>query len=342
MDRTPETLLEAVSYFADPDRAHEYAVAMRWPNGVACPRMGCGNADVQVIATRKLWRCKECKRQFSVRVGTIFEDSPIPFTKWLPAFWLLTNTKNGTSSCELARGVGVSQKTAWFMLHRIRETMTTRTFETKLQGEVEADETYVGGRRKNDGRVRGRKSPGPQAGKAMVFGVIERGPKGKSRVRAEVVPNVQSRTLLPKLRDNVAFGSTVYTDDMAAYNALSTWGFKHFVINHAVSYVEGRVHTNHIENFWSCLKRTLHGTYIAARPFHLDAYLDEQVFRFNEREDNDRGRFVKVLKGTDGKRLTYKALTTSHPRWRALPVAPIPPRRRKMDETPISGVSDRV
>ncbi len=278
-------------------------------------------ASVQAITTRKKWRCKDCKRQFSVRVGTIFEDSPIPFSKWLPAFWLLANTKNGTSSCELARALGVTQKTAWFMLHRIREAMRTQSFERKFSGEVEVDETFIGGasenRRGNSGAKRSRGSARANVSeKAVVFGVSQRDPEGKTRVRAMTVRNARRTSLLPKLNENVAFGATVYSDASLAYSALPSYGFKHYVIDHAVKYVEGRVHTNHIENFWSCLKRTLGGTYIAARPFHLDAYVHEQAFRFNEREDNDAGRFVKALKGVDGKRLTYAVLATSHPRWR--------------------------
>jgi transposase-like protein len=234
MDRTPETLLEAITYFADPDRAHEYAVAMRWPNGVACPRQGCGSASVQAIKSRKIWRCKECKRQFSVRVGSVFEDSPISFSKWLPAFWLLSNTKNGTSSCELARHLKVSQKTAWFMLHRVREAMRTRTFERKFSGDVEVDETFVGGkaqnRRGNSGARRGAGTArANKSEEAVVFGMVQRDENGKTRVRAQTVANTRSATLLPKLRDNIAFGATVYTDATFSYQSLASWGFTHHV-----------------------------------------------------------------------------------------------------------------
>jgi transposase-like protein len=281
MDRTPQTLLEAVTFFADPDLAHAYAVQMRWPNGIACPRMGCGSASVQFIATRKLWRCKECKRQFTAKVGTIFEDSPIPFSKWLPAFWLLSNTKNGTSSCELARALGVTQKTAWFMFHRIRETMATRTFEHKLQGEVEIDETFVGGkaqnRRGNVGSRRGYGTKRPQKSeKAIVLGMIQRGGK----VRAMTVPNVKGTTLVPRFANTFAAARRSTPTPGVATTPRSI-SYNRLVIDHAMRYVEGRVTTNRIENFWSCVKRTLHGTYIEVRPFHLDAYLDEQVFRFN-------------------------------------------------------------
>lgn len=314
---TPTTLLQAVAYFADPDRAHAYAVKLRWPNGVACPRQGCGSASVQAIATRKTWRCKECKRQFSVKVGTIFEDSPIPFTKWLPAIWLLANTKNGTSSHELSRALGVTQKTAWFMFHRIRLAMKAETF-APLSGEVEADETFVGGRVRATARTATgmpKLAHGPATGKTTVFGMIQRGKP--SRVRAMVVPDHKRSSLLPPLRANVLPGSVLYTDALRSYRNIED--FHHAFVDHMVTYVEGRVHTNTIENFWSCLKRTLHGTYIAPRAFHLDAYLDEQVFRFNARDGKDADRFVATLKGADGRRLTYEALTTSHPIWRLRP-----------------------
>jgi len=331
---TPRTLIEAVTYFADPDRAHAYAVKMRWPNGIACPRMGCGSASVQVIASRKKWRCKECKRQFSVRVGTIFEDSPIPFTKWLPAFWLLANTKNGTSSHELGRALGVTQKTAWFMFHRIRLAMKDTSI-APLSGEVEADETFVGGKQRSTYTTDlgfKKSKHGPATGKTTVFGVIQRGvreTKTRSRVRAMVVPNHKASSLIPRIYSNVLPGSVLYTDALRSYRR-TDHDYTHKFIDHSLRYVEGRVHTNNIENFWSCLKRTLHGTYIAPRAFHLEAHVDEQVFRFNERGDNDSGRFAKALKNADGRRVTYKALTKSHLVWRLKPgraaLSPIHPQ----------------
>ena len=310
------TLLEAVAYFADAERAHDFAVRIRWPHGPACPRLDCGNADparIQYIATRKKWRCKECKRQFSVKVGSIFEDSPIPLTKWMPAIWLLASNRNGISSCELARALSVTQRTAWFMLHRIREAMATPTHD-RLSGEVEADETYIGGKQRNKrgniGRQQtGAKSLGPQAGRTVVMGLIERG----GRVRAFTVPNVRRSTIMPRIVEHVGPGSTVYTDALRSYHDVSQ-SYVHHVIDHAVSYVEGQVHTNSIENFWSVLKRTLGGTYIAARPWHLDAYLDEQIFRFNSRKGNDGDRFLAAAKATDGKRLTYRDLTARNPK----------------------------
>jgi transposase-like protein len=324
MERAPRTLVEAVRYFSDPDVAHAYAVKLRWPNGIACPRHGCGNADparIQAIPTRRIWRCKECKRQFSVRVGTIWEDSPIPFSLWLPAIWLLANAKNGISSHELGRALGVTQKTAWFMLHRIRIAMRARSF-AKLEGEVEADETYVGGVRKTNWVSKAgfkKLQHGPGEGKTTVFGVIQRGTKEEpSQVRAMVVPDRSSRSLVTSVREHVLAGSVLYTDAWGPYRQLKK-DYVHLWIDHFVSYCQGRVHTNGIENFWNCLKRMIQGTYLAPRPWHLHAYVDEEVFRFNERKDNDAGRFDKVLRGVDGRRITYAQLTGSSPTWRLKP-----------------------
>jgi transposase-like protein len=224
---------------------------------------------------------------------------------------MLGGCRNGCSSYELARGLGVTQKTAWYMLHRIRLAMKDDD-TTRFGGEVEVDETFVGGKAKNQrGNVGARTKAGTVSKKAAVFGMIERG----GRVRAMTVPNVRRATLLPRILHNIQSGSTLYTDSLPSYADAPLW-FRHEVINHAEAYVRGRVHTNSIENFWSCVKRTLGGTYISVRAFHLDAYLAEQVFRFNARDEKDGARFVATAKGADGRRLTYKGLTTSHPRWR--------------------------
>jgi transposase-like protein len=343
MDGTPKTLLEAITYFADPARAHAYAVKYRWPNGIACPRHGCGSADVQVLYSRNMWRCKECKRDFSVKVGTIFEHSPIPLTKWLPAIWLLTNTKNGTSSCELARDLGVTQKTAWFMFHRIREGMRGKTY-ARLGPRVEVDETYVGGRKRVSHPLAalGRKHLGPRAGKTIVLGLVERSERNRAgNVRAMVVPNVTRATLHGAISEHVERGSTVYTDSWPAYTGLLD--YMHYVINHDEDYVRGHIHTNTIENFWSLLKRSLKGTYICARPFHLSRYVDEQAFRFNTRDVKDGIRFAMALKRTDDTRLTYKTLTSANPRAGTMARPKIhKPRRRHVTDAPITGKSDRT
>jgi transposase-like protein len=284
-------------------------VELRWPSGVHCPT--CGRADVRFIATRRLWECKEkhSRRQFSAKVGTIFEDSPIDLGKWFAAIWMVANCKNGISSYEMHRALGVTQKTAWFMDHRIRLAMKTGSF-LKMSGKVEADETFIGGLAKNMHRhVRERKIKGTGgSGKEAVLGIIERGSEqGPSRIKTAHVPNVRRRTLGPEIRAAVEPGSYVYTDALKSYLDLSDV-YTHEVVDHAIEFVRGNVHTNNLENFWSLLKRTLKGTYVSVDPVHLDAYLDEQAFRFNEREHNDGARFRKVVSSVAGKRLTYREL----------------------------------
>jgi transposase-like protein len=299
----PQTLQQAINHFADPQRAHEAIVALRWPYGVACPRLGCGSADVHFIATRRIWRCKECKRQFSAKVGTVFEDSPIGFDKWLPALWMLTNCRNGVSSYEIERALGVSQKTAWFMLHRLRLAMK-EDVNDQMIGPVEADETFVGGRRRLRAWDPNPRKHGPHEGKTIVMGIVQRG----GRARAIVVKDTKGRTLLPKIYEHVARGATVYTDEHAGYRGLKS-DYVHHVINHTQRYVDRHITTNRVENFWSCLKRTLGGTYIAPRPFHLERYVDEQIFRFNVRGQKDADRFAEAARGADGRRLTWAQLT---------------------------------
>jgi transposase-like protein len=303
--RTPCNLLEAGAYFADKDRALQFFVNIRWPNGVACPRYGCGSAHVAFMPKWRAWYCNECRKQFTAKVGTVLEDSPLGFDKWAFAIWMLGGDRNGTSSYELARKVGVTQRSAWFMFHRIRYAMSVGSYE-KFAGPVEMDETYIGGKAQSD-RLNpdtGKFMPtGPQQGKSIVAGIIER----KGKVRAFVVPNVQRATLAPIIAKHVMPGATMYTDALPSYNNLSD-EYKHFVINHAIEYVNGHIHTNSIENFWAGLKRTISGTYTFTSVQHLERYLDEQIFRFNNREKKDATRARTVIKQTDGKRLTYKNL----------------------------------
>jgi transposase-like protein len=309
----PKTLIEAVRLYADPEIAHKFVTALRWPNGVACPRQGCGSANVHFIKTRRTWRCNDCKRQFSTKVGTIFEESPLGYDKWLPAIWLITNAKNGISSCEIARALSVTQKTAWFMLHRIRAAMKSGTFE-KFAGPVEADETYIGGLVKsmNAKRRRNIEKPwmrGRLAQKTPVMAVVERSTKDhKGKVRAFVTPFVEGGDVKGFIRKHVLAGAEVHTDGGRWYQGLDQ-EYIHHVIDHAYEYVRDNVHTNSIESFFSVLKRTIKGTYIAPRPQHLQRYIEEQVHRFNEREKTDGERFPVVVKQADGVRLTYKKLT---------------------------------
>jgi transposase-like protein len=334
----PKGFRKAAVYFSDPKRCLDYVVSRRWPDGVVCPK--CGSTKVYFLATQLRWKCsqKHPKRQFSAKVGTIFEDSPIGFDKWLPAMWLIANCKNGISSYELARALEVTQKTGWFMLQRIRLAMQSR-HGGKLGGPgsvVEVDETWIGGKARSMNKGRrgkvsrneqgGVKKRGPYSvsGKAIVMGMLERG----GRVKLHVVPNVKGKTLRPLVREHVEKGSELHTDELQSYTQLDqpvfdpmgehTFGeypvdYIHKAVNHAAGeYVRGNVHTNRMENFWSLLKRGIRGTYVSVEPFHLFRYLDEQAFRFNERkhEDGDAGRFALVVDAVAGRRLTYKQLTS--------------------------------
>jgi transposase-like protein len=305
----PETLLEAIRYFADPDASLSFMVALRWPEGVACP--GCGCDRHSFLSTRRIWKCKGCQKQFSVKVGTLFEDSPIPLEKWLPALWLVVNCKNGISSYELGRALGVTQKTAWFMCHRLRRAMQTET-AGKIGGEVEVDETYIGGKARfmHRGKRKLKITGTGGMGKIAVMGLLERhGEDGHSTIKvAKVVPNVRRKSLSPEVREHVEEGSEVFTDTLKSYADLGA-EYVHGVINHAECYTKGKIHTNGLENFWSLLKRSIKGTYVSVEPFHLFRYLDEQTFRFNSRQLSDGLRFVKAASRIVGKRLTYDQLT---------------------------------
>jgi transposase-like protein len=306
MAQEPRTLMEAVRYFADPDVALKHMVELRWPNGVACPT--CNRKDVRYIATRRLWECKgqHARKQFSAKVGTIFEDSALPLDKWFVAIWMVANCKNGISSYEMARALGVTQKSAWHMNHRIRLAKQLGTIE-KMKGETEVDEAYIGGLARNmHAWRRDRLKVGTgSVGKTAVVGTLERGKP--SRVSASVVRDTKSRTLHGIIRGAVAPGATLYSDNYVGYDGLNE--YVRGIINHAREYVNGRVHTNGIENFWSLLKRGLKGTYVSVEPFHLGRYVDEQVFRFNERQGSDADRFRTALRRVTGKRLTYQELT---------------------------------
>ncbi|MDP2055802.1 MAG: IS1595 family transposase [Acidobacteriota bacterium] len=308
----PKTLREAIIFFADYANCRKAVEAIRWANGaVTCPT--CGSDKVAYLETQRRYKCyaKHPRAQFSLKVGTIFEDSPIGLEKWLPALWLLTNCKNGISSYELGRALGVTQKSAWFMLSRLRLALQGEN-GGKLGGEVEADETYIGGKARNmHYEKRKRVQRGRTfTGKVAVMGLLERHGEGKSRIRLEVLTGLRRSAVQARVRHNVEEGSTLHTDAFSSYTGLGS-SYNHNVINHAEAYVDGNVHTNGCENFWSLLKRAIKGTYVSIEPFHLFRYLDEQAFRFNHRGMNDAGRFALALKGIINKRLTYTALTGS-------------------------------
>ncbi len=312
----PKTLREAIIFFADEDIAHAFMVAIHWPEGVEC--FHCGSPNVTLLSTRRVFKCrtKGCRKQFTAKRGTIFEDSPIPFGKWFAAVWLIANCKNGISSYEIARGLGVCQKTAWFMLHRIRLAMKYNTIELKkLSGIVEADETLIGGLFKNmhkskkariraESEAEGASTMRAFIGKTIVQAVLERG----GEIRAHVVPSTQIDERLPFMEENVVDGSALMTDS-GYTNAKFDEHFVHEFVNHEVEYVRGNVHCNGVENFWSLLQRALGGTYVSVEPFHLSKYVDEEAFRFNNRKTDDADRFVKTRSQVTGRRLTYADLT---------------------------------
>jgi len=289
-------------YFADLDVATEFVAKLRWPNGPFCPE--CGSVEHSYLSTRRVWKCKACKKQYSVKKGTIFEDSPIGLDKWLAAIWMVANCRNGVSSHEMGRNIGVTQKSAWFMLQRIRLAMQTGSFD-KLDGEVEVDETFIGGKARNMHKHhRARKITGTGGkDKTVVIGVRERG----GTIRATVIPDTRHATLHAHIHENVEHGSAVYTDQARSYAGLSR-DYSHATVDHAERYVDGRVHTNGLENFWSLLKRSLHGTYISVQPYHLHRYLDEQVYRYNGRGQSDAARFSGVVETIADRRVTYAAL----------------------------------
>lgn len=310
--KKPNSLQEAILYFSDEQRCIAAFARMRWPNGVACP--ACETKEPWWIRTQKRWKCRDCRRQFSVKLGTIFEDSAIPLQKWMPALWMLCNCKNGVSSHEIARALRVTQKSAWFMLHRLRLAMQQSSL-AKIGGSgtpVEVDETFIGGKARNmhlDRKRRMRVTENNWA-KTVVVGMLERGGK----VKAKVIPERIKSDVQNFIHANLKKGAHIITDEFPGYRGLSG-EYAHEVINHADAYVRGLVHTNGLENFWSLLKRGLSGTYVSVEPFHLFRYVDEQAFRFNSRKDasgrkiSDGERFDLALSQIAGKRLSYSELT---------------------------------
>jgi transposase-like protein len=313
----PTTLQEAIVYFSSPVNCREYMVARRWPNGVTCPK--CGSANVLFLEKYNRWHCRDKHKapQFTLKTGTIFEDSPLGLDKWLTAMWMIVNCRNGVSSWEIHRALKITQKSAWFMDHRIRLALQQGSL-VKIGGgmsEVEVDETFIGGKARNMHKdVKARRITSKQGNsakdKVLVMGMVERG----GHVRTEIIEDRFTTTLRGNINKHVALGSFLYSDELQAYKGLKD-EYAHEFVDHAERYVNGRVHTNGIENFWSLLKRGLNGTYVAVEPFHLFRYLDEQAFRYNHRKDergnklNDGERFSIALSQIVGKRITYKELT---------------------------------
>lgn len=305
----PRTQLEAIVFFSNPQNCHDYLCAKRWPDGkVVCPH--CQSKDIGKLSlSRRIWNCKGCKKQFSVKVGTIFENSPLGLDKWLAAMWMIANAKNGVSSCELARSLGITQKSAWFMGHRIRLAFQQGSLQ-KLSGTVEADETFIGMKASNMHKAKRRrvvKGTGPVA-MIPVFGAIQRKTEdAPSKVRLKVLDSRKRPDIHAGVSEFVEEGSNLYTDALRSYNGLGD-RYNHQTVDHNVSYVQGDVHTNGMENFWSLWKRTIKGTYICPTRRHLFRYMDEQAFRFNERTEKEGERFALAVSGVSGKRIRYREL----------------------------------
>jgi transposase-like protein len=311
-ESAPKSLQEAILHFADFENCKTFMLGLRWPDGVVkCPR--CGSDKVFWIEKERVWKCygKHDHAKFSLKTGTVMEDSPIGIDKWLAALWLVVNCKNGISSCETAKDLAITQKSAWFLNHRIRYALHEGSFDKLLSGEVEVDETFIGGKARNmhvDKRERRITGTGGKD-KTAVMGIMERG----GRIRVKVVPNRRKSALQAAVREHVAAGSALYSDALKSYDGLAQ-DYAHQVIDHAEKYVDGRVHTNGLENFWSLTKRGISGTYVSVEPFHLFRYLDEQVFRFENRATkdnplNDFDRFRLAASQIIGKRLTWDEVT---------------------------------
>lgn len=306
-DHLPQTLLEAIRYFSDPDVCLNFVAGLRWPNGPICPH--CEAPNPIFLKTRRIWKCRNCKKQFSVKVGTIFEDSPIGLDKWLAAIWLIANAKNGISSHEVHRALGLTQKTTWFMLHRIRLAMQTGSFE-KLAGQIEIDETWIGGKVQNMHKSKRPNKAEGETNKTIVMGFLQREGEVQDReVQTKIIGDTSRYTLHNEVNAHVQLGAEVFTDSNPGYSQLGQ-DYQHQAVDHSKDeYVVGEAHVNGAENYWSLFKRCIKGTYVSVDRAHLFRYLEEESFRYNELDKNDKGRFVEVVGAVVGKRLTYKRLT---------------------------------
>ncbi len=302
----PQTLVDAVRFFADPQHCHDYLMDLKWPGGDLCC-IECGSTNVGQIKSRRLFQCREkgCRRQFSLKTNTIFQDSPLGLDKWLVAVWMIANCRNGVSSCEIARTLGIKQQSAWHVLHRVREAMKPR-FNRRLQGAVETDETWVGGlvKHMHKDKARSVMARSGYKGKALVQLFLERG----GEVRGQVIPKLTKRHVQPGIHENVEAGSKLYTDSGSMYKGLDAHYDREWV-NHMFEYARGSVHINSCENFFCLLRRGLKGTYVAVRPDHLEAYVDEQAFRYSWRKESDWTRFDRLMHRVLGERLPYSQLT---------------------------------
>lgn len=291
-------LFEAIP---DEQAAIDHFRALRWKDGAYCPH--CGSVKVYHFSDNRTHKCGDCRQRFSIKVGTIFEDTKIPLRKWFAAIWMLTSHKKGIASTTLAKDIKVTQKTAWFMLHRLRHAATTKSFNAPLQGTVEADETFIGGKEKNKHASKRKHVGTGGAGKIAVMGLQERG----GELRTMIVDDLKAKTVQAEVAAHVEPGSTVMTDEFGGYRGLQKT-YDHQTVRHSFGeYVRGEAHTNSIESVWALLKRQIYGIHHWVSDKHLSRYLSESSWRFNRRGFGEGERLNALIVASTG-RLRYREL----------------------------------
>jgi transposase-like protein len=297
-----KTLTEFTDYFHDEATCVKHFAAIRFANGEYCPH--CGYGEIYKFSNGKRYRCAKCKEDFTIRTGTVFGESKLPLRKWFMAIYLLSTSNKGISSVQLAKQVGVTQKTGWFVDHRIRSAMKQN--KGQLFGRIEADETYIGGKARNMHKHKRKNISTGGKDKTPIVGVIQRG----GEVRASVARNLKNETLVSAVTNNVQAGSFVYTDEHRGYNGLHRLGYYHSHVRHSLNeFVVGDAHTNTIESFWALFKRGYHGIYHWMSPKHMQRYVDEFTFRFNRRAGEMQSIFSETVKNmATNSQLPYKTL----------------------------------